>query len=857
MNRMFCGILLLFGLTVSAFCTDYDLTVDAPLAKVAHEKVLSVYEPFGLIKPGDRVLSVSVGPLPEPHIGCKVVLADDAKSQLISDSGSLKGYEGVVKLGGKSPRGEAFRGALQMHAGATPPVPSGAMREVKSYLSEHPWVWFAAAGAGLLLILTTWWKMNTGTPGAPPTYGRRAFEDNAREIKQRLEKIADAQEDLVKKPPVLRSFKKQISNFEHRLDSLERTCASTQQSIANLTSQVQALAKFETQIAGSLAAAHSDMQTLSSGLTEASAAQYKQLSTKLESLATQVAASNSEVKQELAHTKEYGHQQKQLSTKLESLAAQVAASSSEVKQELAYAKEYTQSIRVEIEDLKAKQVSGQTEVWLAVKQMEASLAPMEPLQHDVQALLRRSEAPLPVQREEPEPIVIRIHQEPEEQEPEVEFKPEPESEVVAIDEQEVTQEIAKASEEEEISEPIEVVAEEQPQVEEVVLPEEPELVAQVQSESPPQLQVQSEAPPQPAMPALNPVRFAEQDEITKPLTPTETPGVEYPIGGLLDDEGKVVYAHGDALRSYSLKGNDRSVNLSSAIPPEAWRVVSVAESIFCVTEKRVEVVSDRTWTRDTSFDGSYVAQCAFGNKWAGIATDGKPFLDVRSSSGKQVFKTELPDLSMPLKLVSNGSDLLVADSLGSVFKVGDKGELITLLSPEESTSLNDLCLYNEGAIAVLSQPKGLAIKAFDLNGKLIKQVRSDVNRTSGNALVFENHLYFFDPDHSELLVCDLKKMLITDAISLPNMQSMRKLIGLRARNMDVLLIAGADKEGLLGSVFLLEPKTAEQRLVCPTNQPHVEILSCGENVVVATSSTYQNMIRVFSPFSEIANEAAA
>ena len=236
-------------------------------------------------------------------------------------------------------------------------------------------------------------------------------------------------------------------------------------------------------------------------------------------------------------------------------------------------------------------------------------------------------------------------------------------------------------------------------------------------------------------------------------------------------------------------------------------------------------------------------------------------LEFRDGNGELVSKSlDLPDqLKSNPFMISNGREVFVAGKDGVVFRA-TRQEFVKHCDAGQGakSALEHLAIYKGVMIAIVKEPTGLTVRQFDRVGQLKKEAKSDVKQISGNAAIIEDKLYFFDPDHSELVVCDLKNMRILDAIELPNVQVLRTLVGLSNAKEDILMLAGSDAAGQLGSVFLLDPKTGDQTLLCSTNQPHVDVMFACERAVVATSSSYQNIIRVFEPFvSAKSSEQAA
>jgi DNA repair exonuclease SbcCD ATPase subunit len=347
-----------------------------------------------------------------------------------------------------------------------------------------------------------------------------------------------------------------------------------------------------------------------------------------------------------------------------------------------------------------------------------------------------------------------------------------------------------------------------------------------------------------------PIKLANGQKASRALTPTETPGIEYQVGALLFSHRRVIYGHGDSVRGFWPGSNERFATLSAALPDDPWRMLVLGERLFCALEKKVDVIDIGTWGKYTSFQGEYLAHTCNHTFWAGLRNGKSKSLEFRDVSGEISGKpVELPhELGDDCMLVSDGSRVYVASDSGMLIHaaregarnlghgaVGDGGRLLYL------------AWHQEHLVSLASDSSGVSLRLLDKNGKVVKERKC--KEMSGNPVIMGDRLYFFSPDRHELLVCDLKQMLLIDSKPLENVHRVRKLAGAYNGKSHALLVAGSDEAGQLGSVFLFDPKTGEQVSLCSTNQPRVDIIFAGERAVVATSSSYQNIIRVFEPFA--------
>ncbi len=343
----------------------------------------------------------------------------------------------------------------------------------------------------------------------------------------------------------------------------------------------------------------------------------------------------------------------------------------------------------------------------------------------------------------------------------------------------------------------------------------------------------------------------------RPMTPTETPGIEYEIGAMLYTGKRVVYAHGDSIRAFWPGESERSLLLSHAVPDELWRLLMLKETLFCVQENRVETIDLGNWTRAAAFTGTYTNQCATNELWAGIRK-GKPspILEFRDPSG------ELVGEPIPLPPTFNANVFMVSDG-EVIFVAGEHGEVLKV-SPEAGApfcktlegTLAHFAMTSHGPVALSVCEDGILITKFDEVGKAVHTTKTKASEISGNVAVLGNELFFFDAGAGVLCAWDLPSMKELEAMDLKGVERVRRMIALEAGSVRSLLIAGCDSAGKLGSVFLLNPETDAHLTLCSTNQPNVEAIFADGCPVVATSSSYQNIIRVFQPYVAAKSKAA-
>jgi len=1261
------GLLLLLGVVQFAQATDYELTVDPSSKGLLKERSLTIYEQFGLMKPGDRIVSIAAAQLPVPNMSCKVYVGSGSNSFVLTPKGSLRNFGGEIRLGQGNPGSTAVAGALLVHV---LPVPTDTrkgviIKKVGGFFEAYPFLWILIGGGLLVGIGIAYFRINAQPAGTIPVYGKKAYEENIRDVKARLEQILATQEELVKKPPVLRSFRKQIDTFDKRLGHIESTSTATQQSqsaaasnIADIRKGLESLAAQEksarqtlddllakvdgkaedqkratdsfreearantvkleslaaslaTQLAeqtersdaqskalvseiaklqGRLAEADQRINDLKAEMSAADQANaersgevvdnVRQLKERLEQVVPDaVGALGSQIDEIKAglqsaqklsegtgqnlneRLNDVSAQLKDLTkipegvsslqallaellSNVEAVSESVSASSSDAAElrqglstafadegarvaehigtlgkdlaklqaEVAKSQEAAEAngtaiagLGVHIESLKSglatkEQVDSLKEIPKSVAKLEESMGgslakaldaglskqdvksiltaheklvalpaelsqmlqksleqklaglvaqsltakkgkdsdgheqgatvmgevakqllveiehqktlelafadlrtKLESVPDAISRLEQRLDTPAsstPSVNEELEPILVEINarldaipetvnrlakqieattssiggarSESGEQTGPIGMDLETldavngvparldkldetfasaserwEQATLRLEEalQKVTlpnsapldpkrldkldERIDAASAQWEstnrrLDETVKAVsnlslekdkAPVPPQAETVevrpaLIVEATESEHSIQSEPEPIIAMHSEhahtetraaeMPSEahrdgpthlvieaettldsdraaPAVAASNPnaVRRGEQlwpfagsfggtweassskglmadpdpANAVRPLTPTETPGIEYEIGPMLYLKNRIIYAHGDSIRSFWPGQSERSLLLSHAVPSDPWRLLVLEDTLFCVQENRVETIDLAGWARSAAFAGVYLNQCATKQLWAGVrkAKIGLA-LEFRDSMGELVGDVHplSSSLTTPTFFVSDGNVVYVGSEQGEVLKA-TPDRVGPFRKPNGGQLINFL-ITRHGPVAVTLDPEGIEIARFDSNGKQVASVKEAVAGVSGNMALLGDRLYMFDPNSCSLCACDLSSMTMATPIEQPGLQGLRRMIALDAGAVQSLLIAGCDSAGKLGSVFLLDPGSGAHLTLCSTNQPHVEAIFADGCPVVATSSSYQNIIRVFQPF---------
>ena len=228
-----CG-LALAGLASAA---DYDLVVPRGLDFLKNAKAIVVYSPTGAFQPGDHITRVIAGGADGPGVRVSAGWSNSVGTEL-AKAGSVNGFSGSIIL---STDGTGANGL----AATLVPAGQGATRAPDDNIAHtFPWVYVLVAGGVIVAVGVIGTLLRRGpTPAAAPIRftGRKGIEEGVREIRSKIEEIQEEQKRLVRKPPVLRSFRRQIDGFDHRLREIEATNSQTHDQLAAVAASLSKL----------------------------------------------------------------------------------------------------------------------------------------------------------------------------------------------------------------------------------------------------------------------------------------------------------------------------------------------------------------------------------------------------------------------------------------------------------------------------------------------------------------------------------------------------------------------------------------------------------------------------------------
>ncbi|HVT12308.1 MAG TPA: hypothetical protein VHE55_08570 [Fimbriimonadaceae bacterium] len=206
-------------MTCGAIAADYRLSVDATADQLAKAKTLRVYG-FRFDN-GDRIVSVVAS---KGVSGVQKISLDTGVGSSAVD-GTHEGFAGKVLVGS----GQSPAKSLTATMDVVPPAAAPNLKDrAKGFLNSTAGL--STIGALVFLVGAAAFALRPKKGHREPSLPnrRKSIDESLKDIVRRLELVDENQRELVKKPPMLRSFRAQIDNFDSRLKRLETQLESLQ-----------------------------------------------------------------------------------------------------------------------------------------------------------------------------------------------------------------------------------------------------------------------------------------------------------------------------------------------------------------------------------------------------------------------------------------------------------------------------------------------------------------------------------------------------------------------------------------------------------------------------------------------------
>ncbi len=335
------------------------------------------------------------------------------------------------------------------------------------------------------------------------------------------------------------------------------------------------------------------------------------------------------------------------------------------------------------------------------------------------------------------------------------------------------------------------------------------------------------------------------------LTPVSNPGTEHKMGGLLYMHKKVLYGHGRTLKGTWPGRGESSVQLQEPLPADSWRIAALDGHAFCVEEDQVELVNLSTWNVVSRFSGTYVDQICTQTHWAGLTSSmNQLYLDYRNLLGRQLGEP----VKVPIKpdqykaMASEGERVFVGAKDGKVYRVL-LGEVKELTPGEKDAELISLSTIKSSLVALIRLKDYDVVRIYGFDGRLQKQLSLGFSHGFDHPVIIGDRMYLADIANRKLVTCSLRKPEITGTVELPGDQ-ISAFCGVFNGEQHALVLAIAEKDRAGETVLMIDPRTGASLVVSELADRQVQVIAADSRIVVSSTSSHQNMIRVFDPFKE-------
>jgi hypothetical protein len=348
----------------------------------------------------------------------------------------------------------------------------------------------------------------------------------------------------------------------------------------------------------------------------------------------------------------------------------------------------------------------------------------------------------------------------------------------------------------------------------------------------------------------------DEAELSQPLKPVETPSAENPLGAIGAVGRGVIYSQGKDLKKFWPGSGENKVSVESPIPAEAWRVMNFKENVYCVGPNRVEVINAANWAQQKPFAGTYVNQAHTDEHWAGLLNkDGELFLELRDASsalvGEAVSLGAAGDGAV--YLAAAGDTVFVGKEAGEIYRVqGGAAEQIW-----EGEGLLSLALHTHGIFIAHTSSEGVVASMLDRDGNILAECMTGIQSLGYQPVLLGEYYYMFDNAASELLVGSLETFEVLQQKAVQGVAGVKRMVGLSHGDTEMLAILACDAQGKPTETLLHSPMSGSVHKLCRVNVPNAQIAYVDGHIAVATASSYQNMIQVFSLLKQHAAAEAA
>ncbi len=252
--RVFAIFALLLSAVVSQASVDYRLVIASDDPGVRKAATMVVFEGTGKLTKEDRITSITFSAAADLKPNCVVSLDPASGKSPLSLGPDVEVFGGNLMIAGTKPTKKVIPAYLAVDVPVTIGDKEGklgsVMQPIIKQVNNIPWL-YIVIGVGIFLGITA--LMNRRSLQFTTSMSKEAknlYLETVGRITERLEKIETTQERLVKNPPVVRTFKAQIEDFEGRLGRIEKLAKEAKDEIGKASAELSQTDKRHTDLVG-------------------------------------------------------------------------------------------------------------------------------------------------------------------------------------------------------------------------------------------------------------------------------------------------------------------------------------------------------------------------------------------------------------------------------------------------------------------------------------------------------------------------------------------------------------------------------------------------------------------------------
>lgn len=228
------SIFALFLGAVISQASDYRLVIASDDPAIRKAPSMVVFEGNGKLTPEDRITSITFSAEAiEPN--CLVSLDPASGKASLALGPDVEVFQGKLLIAGSKPTKKVIPAHIAVDVPAATGVKdgklNGMMQPIIQQVNNLPWPFIVLAVGVVIGFIFVMNRRSQQYTTSMSKEAKNLYLETVGRITERLERIETTQERLVKNPPVVRTFKAQIEEFESKLGRIEKLAKDTKEEV--------------------------------------------------------------------------------------------------------------------------------------------------------------------------------------------------------------------------------------------------------------------------------------------------------------------------------------------------------------------------------------------------------------------------------------------------------------------------------------------------------------------------------------------------------------------------------------------------------------------------------------------------